>query len=202
MELHDNLETNNPYSEQWRFSAPIMERIGFLFGNGMTNDEIFMTVSQEFSDTLAYPITKESVRTIITKNKPFFLERRKQMGEMHLAAIQGHALSLFEATHVREHKMVEVFNRKMDELLISLASLDLDEKDDKGNFTNTNRAFVIIEMIDKLQTKCAQITGANAMREVAIYKLKLEAQAANKDGGFGLPNMRDANPGAGPTFSS
>lgn len=195
-DLFKKLEENTPYSEKHRFSAPIMERIGFLYANGNSNDEIWMIVSQEFNDVVGFPITFEMVRTVVSKNQEYFKRKRKEMGEIFQKDIECHAVGLLEKTKKKEEKMVTVFADKMDEALDQLGSLDLSEQDDKGNYKNTSRAFTLVEFVDKLQTKISKITGSDAMREVAVFRAKLEAKNESDSGGsMGLPPMRDANAG-------
>lgn len=193
-DLIDNLEANSPYSEKHRFSAPIMERIGFLYSNGMTNEEIYLAISQEFSDVVSFPITYEMVRTVVSKNQEFFKKRRKDMGELYKKEIDAHAIQLFGSTKEKEEKMVIVFGDKLDEALDQLSQLDLGEQDDKGNFKNTSRAFTLVEFADKIQTKMAKIVGSDAYRELAVLRKKLELQSEFKEGvgTMGLPPMREA----------
>jgi hypothetical protein len=85
--------------------------------------------------------------------------------------------------------MVSVYVNKLRQALNQLADLDLDERDDEGNYKNTSRIFVLIEMAEKFQGKIAKIVGTDALREIEVFKQKAEAKAkADADKGGLLPS--------------
>ena len=165
----------------FRMSVPAMERMKQLYAFGHTYFQICEILKTEFEDIDFNPITPRSIKKIVEQYKAEFENARLQMGLDCREAIQRQITNLFNIAQEKECKLVEVYTKKLDSALSQLADLDLDEKDEDGNYKNTSRVFVLLEMIEKLQSKVSKIVGTDALREIEVYRQKIEAKAAAED---------------------
>jgi len=177
---------NTGIMNSMRVCVPAYERMKELFALGYTNVQIVEALSHEFHDIDLNPLSQGSVRTIIELNQREFQIARMELGLKCREEIQRQTAILFRATEDVELEMVSVYVRKLREALNSMADLDLAEIDDDGNFKNTSRMFVLIEMSEKLQSKIAKIVGTDALREIEVFRQKAEAKRKVEDSGGGL----------------
>lgn len=158
---------------QDRVCIPAFERIKHLYALGYSNGAITQTIVDEFQDIEPSPITQENVRRVITNNKEDFENYRIELAESCRKSYKTHTIALFEITQKNELRVVEVYNDKITEALNELATLSLGEQDDKQNYLNTSRIFVLMEFIEKFHKKASEFIGTQAMREVEIYRQKM-----------------------------
>lgn len=159
-----------------RVSVPAFERMKQLYAFGNTNAQISEILQSEFHDIDFNQMTVTMVKTIIVENQDEFNKARAAMGDKCREEIQQQVAMLFKATRDVECVMVDVYVEKMESALAQLRELDLDELDEEGNYRNTSRIFVLIELIDKIQTKIAKIVGTDALREVEVFRQKEAAR--------------------------
>lgn len=171
-----------------RVSVPAYERMLQLYAFGHSNAQICEMLQQEFNDIDYNPMTPRTIRKVIEINQTEFQIARMNLGMKCRDEIQNQIATLFRATEDVECLMVSVYVNKLRDALNNLASLDMEEQDEDGNYKNTSRIFVLLEMAEKLQSKIAKIVGTDALREIEAYRQKMEAKAtAEKAGGSLLP---------------
>jgi hypothetical protein len=171
-----------------RVCVPAYERIKQLYAFGYTNSQILETIESEFSDIDYNSYSMESLKSLIKENKKEFDAARMEMGLQCREEIQRQIALLFNKTEKTECLMVEIYVNKMHKALEELRDLELDELDDDGNFKNTSRVFVLIELVDKFQSKISKVVGTDALREIEIYRMKMEAKVnAEQNKGSLLP---------------
>lgn len=161
-----------------RVSMPCYERMKHLWSLGYNTNQILEVITQEFGDIEFNAIAHKTVKQIINDNTRDFELARMELGLRCRDTLQRHTALLFEITQDKELLMVQVYNRKLEAILQELNSLESDEIDpETGNFKNTSRMFVLIELADKLQTKISKLCGTDALREIEIFRKKAEAKA-------------------------
>ena len=173
-----------------RVCVPAYERIKQLYAFGHTNVQIMSIIEEEFSDIDYNQLSLDGIRKLIENNKAEFDEARFDWGMQCRQEIQRQIAILFNKTQDKECLMVEVYVEKMHKALEELRDLDISEIDDDGNFKNTSRVFVLIELVDKFQSKISKIVGTDALREIEAYRMKMEAKVnAEQNKGSLLPPM-------------
>jgi len=177
---------NTGIMNSMRVCVPAYERMKELFALGYTNVQIVEALSHEFHDIDLNPLSQGSVRTIIELNQREFQIARMELGLKCREEIQRQTAILFRATEDVELEMVSVYVRKLREALKSMGDLDLSEIDEDGNYKNTSRMFVLIEMSEKLQSKIAKIVGTDALREIEVFRQKAEAKSKVEASSGGL----------------
>lgn len=155
-------------------STPTYERIKQLWILGNSPTAISIIINEELSDLEANTITPGVISQIIGSNLEDFHDTRGKIGLKCQDAIREQVSVMFNIVRQRESRLVTVFADKLEVVLNQLSELDIDEKDDDGSFKNTSRFFVLYEMADKLQSKISRITGSDALREIEVFKQKLE----------------------------
>lgn len=160
-----------------RMCTPAYERLKHLHALGHSYAEMCECLNQEFADVAYTPITLRMVRMLYEENREDFEKTRMELGLKCREEIQNQVAILFNRTENVECEMVDVYVLKMKSALAQLRDLDLDERDDSGNYKNTSRIFVLIEMVDKLQSKVSKIVGTDALREIEIFRQKAAARA-------------------------
>jgi len=173
-------------SNKMRCHVPAYERMMQLNALGHSVGQIVEILDQEFKDIDFNPYTVESVQKIMTENRAQFDEVKRNLGLKCREEIQEQTARLFAIVKDEEVLMVEVFANKMRQALTSLQDLDLNEKDDDGNYKNTSRVFVLTEMIIKLQSSIAKIVGTDALREVEVFRAKARAKREEEGDSTGL----------------
>lgn len=153
-----------------------MERLAALYALGYDATVIHEVLETEFGDYELHPITVEVISKVIRHNRTELVKMREQLTVDCRAEIAKQFAKFFEITKSTESKMVDVYLKKMDSLLDELTDLDIQETDEFGNKTNTQRFFLLISAVDKLHGMIAKITGTNALRDVEIHRLKKMAE--------------------------
>lgn len=169
-----------------RVCVPAYERIKQLYAFGHTNAKILDIVNSEFSDIDYNSFSLQSLKKLINNNLQEFEQARMELGMQCREEIQRSIAQLFLATGDVECVMVDVFVKKMRAALDELMDLDMQEKDDDGNFKNTSRTFVLIEIVERLQKSVAKVVGTDALREVEAFRQKamIKAQIAEENDGL------------------
>lgn len=186
------METTNKFGI--RLSIPTLARLRQLYCFGHSVTQIVGILQQEFSDVDVNPITPTSIKKYIDENRNEFEAERLELANECRDHVRRQIAHLFSKVEAKECRMVDIYVQKMDQALDQLLNLDFDAKDANGNYINTSRHFVLFEIIEKLQSKISKIVGTDALREIEIYKQRMEAKAnAEKDGSGHLPPMRDVN---------
>jgi hypothetical protein len=184
MSINDYINTDGMGS---RVSVPAFERMKQLYALGYTNAQIAETMHQEFQDIDYNPITTTMVKKLIAANGPAMDQARMELGEKCRDEIQRQTAALFRATEDVELTLVSVYVGQLKSVLEEMRELDLQEIDpETGNYKNTSRMFVLIEFVEKLQSKIAKIVGTDALREVEVFRQKAEAKRAAEERGTGL----------------
>jgi hypothetical protein len=160
-----------------RICTPAYERMKYLYALGNNNTQIVEILSQEFSDIDYNPISARVVKEIINQNKPEFERYRMEIGMLCEEDAKRALASMYRIVQDAEIDQVDVFTYQWKTARDELRTLDLSEVDDDGNFKNTSRIFVLIELCDKLQSKVAKIVGTDAIREIEIFRQKAAAKA-------------------------
>jgi len=173
-----------------RVCVPAYERMKQLYAYGHTNAQIVEILSQEFKDIDYNPINAYGVKMLIADNSREFENARMELGLKCREEIQHQVALLYRATEDVECVMVKVFVDKMFVALDELADLDMAEKNDDGNFVNTSRMFVLIELATRMQKTVAKIVGTDALREIEIFRKKAQAKMdAESQGGSLIPTQ-------------
>jgi hypothetical protein len=159
-----------------RMCIPAYERIKQLYAFGYTNSQIAESLQSEFHDIEYNPMTVNNIKNIISENMSEFEAAKYELGIKCREEILQQTAMLFRATENVECEMVAIFVRKMRQALNQLKDLDLDETDDMGNYKNTARTFVLIEMVEKFQKSIAKIVGTDALREIEIFRKKADTK--------------------------
>lgn len=181
-----------------RVSVPAMERMKQLYAFGYSNSEMSEILNQEFSDIEFDTFSPNRIKDTISVNIEEFNRDKMKLTLKCQEDIQLQIQAMFSVVGTKEILMVEVYAEKLQNALTSLRDLDLDEIDeDTGNYKNTARIFVLIEMAEKLQSKIAKIVGTDALRDIEIYKAKMaiKSEADNKQGGLIPAFGREVNSG-------
>ena len=190
MDAKDYFNGGNNASSTFRVCTPAYERMKHLYALGHNAAEISEILHQEFMDIDYNPCTPAMVKRIILDNKNNFEQFRMELGLLCREEIQKQTARLFDKVQNEELDHVDVFVIKWKEARDELRTLDLSEMDEDGNFKNTSRIFVLIELCDKLQSRVAKIVGTDAIREVEIYRQKAAAKAeAEQNKGNLLPPL-------------
>lgn len=161
-----------------RLNVPMTERIKQLYVFGRSPSQILDIVKAEFEDIEINPITSNFIKDTIMVNRESFERGRLEYAELCRNELKEQVAFLFKKTQQVENRMVEVFSNKLNEALTIFAGLDLEEKDDDGNYKQTSRFFLMMEACDKLQTKIAKVAGTEILRELEAFRQKSEIQAA------------------------
>lgn len=159
-------------------SIPTYERIKQLWALGHSNSTISAIISHEMGDIETGEVKPGDINRLVALNRDDFENTRAKLGLYCQDAIRKHVAVVFNQVQGVEQRMVVIYAEKLDKVLSQLAELDLDEKDEDGNFCNTSRFFILYEMADKLQGKISKIVGTDALREVEAYKMKLSAKVS------------------------
>lgn len=171
-----------------RVCVPAYERMMQLYAFGHTSAQISEILQQEFADIDYNPMSASAIKKTIEMNQSEFQIARMNLGLKCRDKIQEQIAILFNATEDVELTMVSVYVNKLRDVLNQLADTDIGEQDDDGNYTQTSRFFVLLEMAEKLQGKVAKIVGTDALREIEVFRKKAEAkQQAESDKGSLLP---------------
>jgi len=117
------------------------------------------------------------INGMIKDNREFFNQRRQEMSVICQNEVQQSAAVLFKRSSKAEILMVDTYVDQLNSAMKELRSLDISETDEDGNFVNTSRIFVLIELADKLQSKVAKVAGTEVMREIEAYKMKMAIKA-------------------------
>jgi len=165
-----------------RVCVPAYERIKQLYAFGYSNAQISEALQSEFHDIEYNSMTPKHIHTIVNDNLDEFNKARMDLGIKCREEIQHQIQMLFRATENVECHMVSIFVRKMRQALNQLETLDLEQKDDMGNYVNTSRVFVLIEMVEKFQKSIAKIVGTDALREVEIFRQKANLKTPGDKG--------------------
>lgn len=174
-----------------RICTPAYERMKYLYALGNNNTQIVEILSQEFTDIDYNPISPRTVKEIINKNKAEFERYRMELGRLCEEDSRRALAEMSRIVQNAEIDQVDVFSIQWKSARDELRTLDLSEIDDDGNFKNTSRIFVLIELCDKLQSKVAKIVGTDALREIEIFRQKAEAKMEiEKNGGGLLPSAK------------
>lgn len=163
-----------------RISVPAYERAKQLYAFGLNVTQITETLKQEFEDIEYNPISQHVVKNMLKEHRSDFELARLELSTYCKEDLQRHTALLFDAVQKDEFNLVAVLSKRLRDVTEQLADLDIDEKDDDGNYKNTSRFFVLFEMADKLQTKMAKITGTDALREVEIFRQKALIKAESE----------------------
>ncbi len=170
-----------------RVSVPALERMKQLYALGHTNSQIAETLHSEFQDIDFNPITTTIVKKLINVNIEAFEQARMELGIKCRDEVQRQVAYLFRATEDVELTLVQVYVKQLQSILEEMRNLDLQEIDpETGNYKNTSRMFVLIEFVEKLQSKIAKIVGTDALREVEVFRQKAEAKRQAEEKGSGL----------------
>ncbi len=157
-----------------RISIPALERLRQLYAFGYTNSEMAEIINQEFGDIQYDTFTASRVKDTILNNKELFRSAQMELGLKCREDIQNQIAAMFAVVGKKEIFMVQVFADKLQAALESLQNLDLDEIDpETGNYTNTARIFVLLEMAEKFQAKIAKIVGTDTLRSIEEYRAKM-----------------------------
>ena len=184
MSINEYMNTDGMGS---RVMVPAYERMKQLYALGYTNAQIAETLHQEFQDIDYNPITPTMVKKLVQSNIESFEQARMELGEKCRDEIQRQVAYLFRATEDVELTLVSVYVGQLKSVLEEMRGLDLQEIDEEtGNYKNTSRMFVLIEFVEKLQSKIAKIVGTDALREVEVFRQKAEAKRAAEERGAGL----------------
>ena len=77
---------------------------------------------------------------------------------------------------------MDAYVRQTNRALDEMNALDLGERDpDTNAYVNTSRIFMLIELVNKLQEKIAKIVGTDALREVEVFRQKMEAKMRSEE---------------------
>ena len=169
-----------------RVCVPAYERMKHLYALGYTNAQITEVLKHEFQDIDINPISVGSISVLIKKNAREFELARMELGLKCRDEIQRQTAILFRATEDVELEMVSIYVKKLRQALNEMGDLDLSEMDEDGNYKNTSRMFVLIEMSEKLQSKIAKIVGTDALREIEVFRQKAEAKRQAEASAGGL----------------
>lgn len=181
-----------------RYPIPVLERVLEMCVMGHSQDDIFYAVKSEFEDILFSPISKSNIKTIISDNMEVVRTRRKRIAELCREQTEEDMLDLFNICRPSEELMVKTYNNKLVEAMDELGSLSLSEKDDDGNFKNTQRIMNLMAMAEKFHATISKVSGLDAVREVEIFRQKSNISSAAKNGSGLLP---DATPQKRPASS-
>lgn len=162
---------------------------------GTNQDDIYATIVSEFEDVLLNPITKSQIKTMISDNMEVITERRTRIGDLCRTQTENDMMDLFVHCRPAEKLMVMTYNKKLNEALKEFEDLDISEVDEKGNYTNTQRAFNLMAMIEKFHATIAKVSGLDSFRDLEVFRQK-SFIAQQLKGGQGL--LPDATPGSRP----
>ena len=162
--------------------VPAYERVKQLYALGYRTGEILSIVNSEFADVMVNPLSMDALNGLIGSHKEEMLAARENLGIGFREQIANQMQILHEKTSGIERKLVEVYCGQLNEFLDQMASLDPNEIDENGNYKNTNRLFVLHELIDKFHLKIEKITGTGTLREVEAYRIKLEIKTKAEAG--------------------
>lgn len=172
-----------------RVCIPVFERIKHLYALGYSTGSIAAQMDVEYSDVDVSIMDKAAIKRIIEFNRAEFDHYRLKIADACMNSNFEHTVTLYNITQHEEQAIVSEYNRKVAEALSELSDLSLCEQDEKGNFKNTARIFVLMELIEKFHKKCSDIIGTQAMRDLEIYRQKMELKDANTKKGGLLPSM-------------
>lgn len=171
-----------------RCSVPAYERIKQLYALGYSDTQISNAARGEFDDIDPNELTPSVITSIRSSNSEDFDKSRMNLGLACRDKIQEHQKFLFVASQGAELRLVKVYVHKINSALAELDELDLQELTEEGGFKNTSRFFVLLEIVTKLQTTIAKLVGTDAMRDIEIYRQKMEAKLqAEKGSGVLIP---------------
>ena len=193
----DYFEDSNITRQPNRMSIPAFERLKQLYAFGHSITQMVEILSNEFGDIDYNPLTVDTLKIIINKNKEELERDRLTLTQDCRDHVRRQIARLFDIVQQSECRMVEVYVRQFDKLINQLADLDMDARDPStGAYLHTSRCFVLLELIDKIQGKISKVVGTDAMREIEIYKqkmaAKIEAEGLDPSAGA-LPPIREAN---------
>jgi hypothetical protein len=174
-----------------RACVPAYERVKHLYALGYSNGQIAQTIADEFQDLEASEISHAWVREIIKNNREAFDKYRMELSSICANQQKTHTINMFNLTQSRELRVVEIYNAKISDALDELQDLSLNEQDEKGNFKNTNRIFILMELIEKFHKKCSEFIGTAAMREIEIYRQKMEIKSKSEKVGGLVPTYNE-----------
>jgi len=190
MNAKEYFNGGNNASSTFRVCTPAYERMKHLYALGHTAAQISEILHQEFMDIDYNPCTPAMVRKVIEQNMNQFEQSRMELGILCRKEIEKQTQLLFNKVQSEELDHVDVFVIKWKEARDELRTLDLSEIDEDGNFKNTSRIFVLIELCDKLQSRVSKIVGTDALREIEIFRQKAAAKAeAEQNKGNLLPPL-------------
>lgn len=168
-------------------SVPIFERVKHLWIMGHTAASIASMINKEFSDITSRQFGPDDIRLMVDNNKEQLKESRLALSRACRDEMIEQTARMFEIVRREEDLMVKVFAGKLKEALESLMDLDLEERDDDGNYKNTSRIFVLTEMAIKLQSHIAKIVGTDALREIEVFAAKAKAKRESESASTLLP---------------
>lgn len=169
-----------------RICAPSYERLKQLYAFGYTNSQMTKIINSEFHDIDFSGFSSKDITDIISNNSADFKSTREELGTLCREEIQDQVRSLYLPSRRIENTMIEIYIDKLESVLESLRKLDLDEIDDNGNFKNTSRTFVLLEIAEKYQIKIAKVAGTDALREIEIFREKAKVKREEEAKGTGL----------------
>jgi len=156
---------------------PLAERVIFLYNNGFDESEIAVSVCEEFSDIYPVEINENDIYRILKKNKVKLMAARESMSLYCRNEIMKQTASMYNKVATVENELVNTFADKLRQVLAELAEINHEELDEEGNFKNTSRVFVLIELAEKLHNKSAKVIGTETMREIEAFKMKAQIKS-------------------------
>lgn len=167
-----------------RMCVPAFVRLTQLYAFGHTNAQIAEILASEFEDIDMNALSAASVKVVIDDNRPELEKARLHLANECQDELRRQVAYLFNTVQQKENKLVDVYVGKLDAVLDELRDIDFSEQDDMGNYVNTSRIFVLLEMSQKIQAQISKLVGTDALREIEAYRQKMEikSHADNKKG--------------------
>lgn len=161
---------------------PTTERLTQLYALGYDSQQMAAIIENELGDIDLSRVTPDQIKEFIRNNKELLDRAKLDITKTCRETIIKQTELLFVKSQDVELRMVNSFISKLNNILKSLDDLDINERDDMGNYINMSRFFVLLEAAEKLQSRIAKVVGTDAVRDVEVYRQKMELkQKANEN---------------------
>jgi hypothetical protein len=178
-----------------RTNVPAGERIKQLYIYGYDTVLITQIVNNEFEDLMATPFNQKMVEQVLRHNR----EELDALKEEYKLDCRGYLKSNHEEIFTRaanvEMKMVHVYETKLQGILDALMNLDVELQDEDGNYINTYRTNVLIELATKYQNMIGKLSGTDQLRDVEMFRKKVVIKKKVEGEGDSENNMIDVSKG-------
>lgn len=115
------------------------------------------------------------------------LDRRRDEYRLQTReVIQERLRTNFMEVHNKETLMVQIYLKKMDDLLILLDEIDLFAQDEDGMYINRGQFLTHMTLLNTLQEKVAKLSGTEAARDYALYTRKAALKVKAEQSGIEL----------------